>query len=181
MWSGGRSCRRAGLAQQRTSPRSCSIRNMLTDPRQSIASLVVPLCFLVLPSDAVAQTGILKRLSMDRQPAASARVSPPVVELERLSRSVEDSTGRAQLAQRGRSRDSLKNGTIIGAVVGAVALGAFAAVVCNAEQEPEGPSCLPDTLRVAAVGAAIGAGTGLVVDAALSRHAGVTMSFAVRF
>lgn len=154
---------------------------MLTDPRQLIASLIVPLWLLVLPSDAVAQTGAPKPLSMDRQLAASARVSPLALALDRPSLSVRALTGRAQLAQRGRSRDSLKNGTIIGAVVGAVALGAFGAVLCNAQQEPGGPSCLTDTLRVAALGAAIGAGAGLAVDAALTRRAGVTVSIAIRF
>jgi hypothetical protein len=32
--------------------------------------------------------------------------------------------------------------TIIGAVIGAVALGAFGAALCNALQEPGEPSCL---------------------------------------
>lgn len=154
---------------------------MLTDRRQLIASLGVSLWLLALPSDAVAQTGAPKPLSMDRRPAVSARVPPRVVELDRLSLSVGDSAGRAQLAQRGRSRDSLKNGTLIGAVVGAVTLGAFGAVLCNAQQEPGGPSCLPDTLRIAAVGAAIGAGAGLAVDAALTRHGGVTVSIVIGF
>lgn len=154
---------------------------MLTDPRQLIASLIVPLWLLVLPCVAVAQTGAPKPLSMDRQLPASARVSPLALALDRPSLSVRALTGRAPLAQRGRSRDSLKNGTIIGAVVGAMALGAFGAVLCNAQQEPGGPSCLTDTLRVAALGAAIGAGAGLAVDAALTRRAGATVSVAIRF
>ena len=158
-----------------------SAPNMLTDSRQLIASLVVPLWLLLLPGDAVAQSGAPKPLSMDREPAASARVSPRLMELDALSLSVGDSTGEAQSAQRGSSRDSLKNGTIIGAVVGAVALGAFGAVLCNVLQEPEDPSCLPDTLRIAALGAALGAGAGLAVDAALTRHARVTLSIAIGF
>jgi len=59
--------------------------------------------------------------------------------------------------QRLGSRDSLRNGAIIGAVIGAAAFGAFAAVLCNAYQEEDGASCLPDThsvLRPSEVGLA---------------------------
>ena len=89
--------------------------------------------------------------------------------------------GIAQPAQRGLSRDTLKNGAIIGAIVGAVGLGAFGAFICNLYQEEGGASCLPDTLRVAAIGAAIGTGAGVAVDAALTRHAGVTVRIGVKF
>ena len=85
---------------------------------------------------------------------------------------------QAQPAYRGPSRDTLKNGAIIGAVVGAVAVGSYGAFFCNLY---EGDSCLLDTLRVAAVGAAIGAGTGLAIDAALTRHAGVAVRIGIRF
>jgi hypothetical protein len=57
-------------------------------------------------------------------------------------------------------------------------LGAF---ICNVYQEEGGASCLSDTLRVAAIGAAIGTGAGVAVDAALTRNAGVTVRIAVRF
>jgi hypothetical protein len=86
-----------------------------------------------------------------------------------------------RLTQSGSARDSLKNGTIIGAAVGAIALGAFGAFLCNALQEPGDPSCLTGTLRIAALGAAIGAGAGLAVDAARSRGPGVTLSTKLRF
>ena len=82
--------------------------------------------------------------------------------------------------QRLRSRDSLRNGAIIGTVIGVAAFGAFAATLCNAYQEEGGASCVPDTLRFAAIGGAIGAGTGLVIDATRS-HRGVTVRFALRF
>jgi hypothetical protein len=154
---------------------------MLTDPRHLIASLILPLWLLVLPSAAVAQTGAQKPLSMDRPLAASALVSPPALALERPSLSVRVLTGRAQQPPRGGSRDSLKNGTLIGAIVGAVALGGFGAVVCKVQQEPGGPSCLTDTLRVAALGAAIGAGAGLAVDVARTQRGGVRGSVAIRF
>ncbi len=78
------------------------------------------------------------------------------------------------------SRDPLSNGAIIGAVIGAVAFGAFAAAVCHAYQEEGGASCVPDTLGFAAIGAAIGTGTGLAIDAARS-HRGITVRLAIRF
>lgn len=49
---------------------------MITDPHQLIAPLIVPLWLLVLPSDGAAQTDDPTPLSMDRQLAASALVSP---------------------------------------------------------------------------------------------------------
>ena len=55
-----------------------------------------------------------------------------------------------------------------------MALGTFGAFYCHLYQEEGGPSCLSDTLRAAAIGAAIGTGTGLAVDAALTRHPGIT-------
>ena len=82
--------------------------------------------------------------------------------------------------QRVASRDSLSNGAIIGAVIGGVAIGAFAAAVCKAYQEEGGASCLPDTFRFAAIGAAIGTGAGLAIDAARNDRR-VTVRFAIRF
>lgn len=79
------------------------------------------------------------------------------------------------------SPDTLKNGAIIGALVGAVTLGAFGALICNLEQEPGAGNCLSDTLRVAAIGAGIGAGIGLTVDAALAREAGITVRLGLTF
>jgi hypothetical protein len=93
-----------------------------------------------------------------------------------------DASGRKRRSpQTGSSRDSLKNGTIIGAAVGAIALGAFGAFLCNALQEPGDPSCLTGTLRIAALGAAVGAGAGLAIDAARSHGPGVTLSMKLRF
>jgi hypothetical protein len=82
--------------------------------------------------------------------------------------------------QRIASRDSLRNGAVIGAVIGGVALGAFAAALCKAYQEDGGASCLPDAFRFAAIGAAIGTGAGLAIDAARNDR-GVTVRFAIRF
>ena len=78
------------------------------------------------------------------------------------------------------SGDSLTNGTLIGAIVGAVALGTVGAVICKAFQEPSDPSCVGDSLRVAAIGAGIGAGVGIAVDAA-RQSGGVRVRLSVKF
>jgi hypothetical protein len=111
----------------------------------------------------------------------SAFVGLPLVEVRRRSLASEGLVDLAQPAQRGSSRDTLKNGAIIGAVVGAVGLGAVGAFICNLYQEEGGASCLADTLRGAAIGAAIGTGAGVAVDAAFTRHAGVTVRIRVKF
>ena len=80
-----------------------------------------------------------------------------------------------------RSRDSVKNGAIIGAVVGAAALGTVGGVICNLLHEPGTPSCWSDTLRVAAIGAGIGLGAGVAVDAAFARRQGVAVRVRIRF
>jgi hypothetical protein len=111
--------------------------------------------------------------------AASLEGARPWLKLDRrapASRALADSA-----RQGAGSRDSLKNGVIIGAVVGAVAAGVFGAVLCNALQEPGDPSCLTGTLRIAAFGAAVGAGGGLAVDAALSRRSGLRVAVGFRF
>jgi hypothetical protein len=115
------------------------------------------------------------------KPTSSAFVWPRLVDVQRPSLAAEELARIAQLAQRGSSRDTLKNGAIIGAVVGAVGLGVLGAFICHLYQEEGGASCLPDTLRGAAIGAAIGTGAGVAVDVALTRHAGVTVRIGVKF
>jgi hypothetical protein len=70
--------------------------------------------------------------------------------------------------QRTVSRDSPLNGAVIGAAIGAVAFGALAATVCHVHRERGGPSCVPDALRFAAIGGAIGLGAGIAIDVARS-------------
>lgn len=78
-------------------------------------------------------------------------------------------------------RDSLRNGAIIGAVIGAGVAGTFAAVWCHLYQEEGGASCIPDTLRFAAIGGAIGIGAGLAVDVGRSQNGGPTARLAITF
>jgi hypothetical protein len=111
----------------------------------------------------------------------STLVWPHLVDVQGPSFAAEELVGIGQPTQRRLSRDSLRNGAIIGAVVGAVGLGALGAFICNLHQEEGGASCLPDTLRGAAIGAAIGTGAGVAVDAALTLHGGVTLRIGVKF
>lgn len=115
------------------------------------------------------------------EPTPSAFVWLGLVEVQRRSLAAEELVRIAEPAQFGSSPDTLKNGAIIGAIVGAVGLGAFGAFICNLYQEEGGASCLSDTLRGAAIGIAIGTGAGVAVDAALTRHAGVTVRIRVTF
>lgn len=145
--------------------------------RSSALALIVALGLATAPAAAVAQTSVAP-LAV-RRPAAE--FAPPPYVLAGLPHNSEARTDMAGVAQRSGSRDSLLNGSLIGAAAGALALGVLGSVVCNAMREPANPSCLPDTLRIAAVGAAIGAGAGLAIDAALSRQNGVRASFSIRF
>jgi hypothetical protein len=64
-----------------------------------------------------------------------------------------------------QSRDSLKNGAIIGAVIGGVAMGAAGTWVCSMLREPGDPPCWKSVLPVAAIFAGIGAAAGAGIDA----------------
>ena len=141
--------------------------------------MVVVLGLVVPASDAAGQSiGSIPRFTAQSPPGL---VWPALVNLQRRSLTSEALTGAAQPAQQPRSRDTLKNGAIIGAVVGAAALGTMGARYCHLYQEENGPSCRFDTLRAVAIGAAIGTGAGLALDAALDRHAGVTVRMRLRF
>jgi hypothetical protein len=82
-------------------------------------------------------------------------------------RAVADALAAEQPAMRER-RDSVKNGTLIGAVIGGIALGGFVGWLCKALQEPGDPSCLGPSLLYTGVGAGIGAAGGAGIDALFS-------------
>jgi hypothetical protein len=66
--------------------------------------------------------------------------------------------------------DSLKNGIIIGAVIGGAAMGVFVTALCNALHEPGDPPCWQSTLTAGALGAGIGAAAGAGIDALAARQ-----------
>ena len=148
--------------------------------RNLVGSLLLSILALVaLPRQAFAQAEASSNLEQNREMPLAAMESRFVVDRDELLRLAE-STIRFQPDQPPR-RDSLKNGAIIGAVVGAAALGTFGGLLCKALQEPGTSSCVDDTLRIAAVGGAIGLGAGLAIDAALMRQSGARLSWKVRF
>ena len=112
---------------------------------------------------------------------APSAVTPPRLDLQVRSLALKGLVGTAQPAPRTSSRDTLKNGALIGAVAGAVGAGAFGALICHLYQQDGGASCWPDALRGAAIGAAIGTGTGFAIDAALTRRPGVAVRVGVAF
>jgi hypothetical protein len=67
------------------------------------------------------------------------------------------------------SRDSVKNGAIIGAVVGFVSLAAPGMWICHMLKEPGDPPCWKGAVTVGAIGAGIGAAAGAGIDALASR------------
>jgi len=85
-------------------------------------------------------------------------------------RAIADALAAEQPAMRER-RDSVKNGALIGAVIGGIALGGFVGWLCNALQEPSDPSCVGPSLLYAGVGAGIGAAAGAGIDALASASA----------
>lgn len=102
-------------------------------------------------------------------PGAADALRPATVgPLPRLVPSNEGVSTGTPSPQRGASRDSLRNGALIGAVIGAAVFGGLAATICHVHRERGGPSCVPDSLRLAAIGGAIGLGAGIAIDVALS-------------
>lgn len=65
------------------------------------------------------------------------------------------------------NRDSVKNGAIIGAVVGAALMGGFVTFLCNALKEPGDPPCWKSSGLAIAMGAGAGALGGAGIDALL--------------
>jgi len=148
--------------------------------RRLMGPLVVVLSLAAFPRAASAQAPAATDVAAVSPPLAAARPLSEGVELKRLLASAGELPSGAQSPRR-LSGDSLKNGALVGAVVGAIALGGFVTVICKAQQEPTGPSCAGDILRKAAIGAAIGAGAGLAVDASLNRQPGVRVLLRARF
>lgn len=68
-----------------------------------------------------------------------------------------------------QQRDSILNGTIIGAVIGAAVLGSIGTTFCVLLKEPGEPSCWRSFAQTGALGAVIGAGAGAGIDALRAR------------
>jgi hypothetical protein len=102
---------------------------------------------------------------------ASAQQNSPTATPPRLiisEKALADALAAEQPSMRD-DRDSLKNGALIGAIIGGIAFGGFVGWLCNALQEPSDPSCVPPSLLYTGVGAGIGAAAGLGIDALFMR------------
>jgi hypothetical protein len=148
--------------------------------RQVIPLILAMLCLALIPTPVLGQPSDQTATGVDVPSAAVAFVPVTARLVPRFTVSAERIQVSAEPPQHVGSRDSLRNGAIFGAVIGAVALGAIAATLCHAYREEGGASCVPDTLRFAAIGGAIGTGAGLAIDAARSQR-GVTVRFAITF
>jgi hypothetical protein len=76
-----------------------------------------------------------------------------------------DRTPATAATQTQGQRDSLKNGAIIGAIVGAAVMGTGVGMLCKALQEPTDPSCWGSAGIGALYGAGIGVAAGVGLDA----------------
>ena len=141
-----------------------------------------PLALIVCLAGSARAIGAQEETTVpSHAPALAALERPRPVDVQSRLLAVERLVGIPQPAQRRSSRDTLKNGAIIGAIAGAAGLGALGGLICHLYQEEGDASCWSDTLRLAAIGAAIGTGAGITVDAALSRHSGVAVRVGVAF
>ena len=118
-----------------------------------ICTVIVMFCLVCSPIAASAQH-------------YSSTAAPPRLIIS--EKAVADALKSEQPAMRER-RDSVKNGAVIGAIIGGIALGGFVGWLCNALQEPSDPSCLPPSLLYTGVGAGIGAAAGVGIDALFER------------
>ena len=118
-----------------------------------ICAYFVSLCLLLAPRSATAQqlepSNDAPRLIISDQAVADALA--------------------AEQPPSPSQRDSVKNGTIIGAVIGAAVMGGFVTFLCHALKEPGDPPCWKSSGLAIAIGASAGALGGAGIDALLVR------------
>lgn len=155
--------------------------NILPSRRSKTLTFAM-LALVVAAGEAFSEPSGLAPQKSTLRPDRPALARVPAFDLHREAL-LAGRTGSTSLAQPAQPapRDTLRNGAILGALVGAAALGTFAAVICNLQQEPGTGNCLADTLRVTAVGAGIGLGAGLALDAALFRDGAITLRMGLTF
>ena len=105
--------------------------------------------------------------AQERDAGGAPAVKKLVISDEAIARAFENEARASVFQDR---PDSLKNGIIIGAVVGGAAMGLFVTALCNALHEPGDPPCWQATLTSGALGAGIGAAAGAGIDALAARQ-----------
>ena len=104
--------------------------------------------------------------------AASAQQNNSTAAPPRLvisDKAVADALAAEQPSMRER-RDSVGNGAIIGAIVGAAAMGGFVMFLCNALKEPGDPPCWKSSGLAIGIGAGAGALGGAGIDALFAKQ-----------
>ena len=115
---------------------------------------------------------ILAVFVLTTHPSLALAQSAPPARLIISKRAFADALAAPAMAQTTHRRDSLKNGAIVGAIVGAAVFGGSVTFLCNALQEPSDPSCLGSSLLGIGMGAGIGAAAGAGIDALAQRSPG---------
>jgi hypothetical protein len=132
-----------------------------------VSKLLVVIWVVLMPAAAAAQDVSWRFKAVP----LTAHLEPPRGAL-RIFQPVAPAAGK---------RDSLKNGAVIGALVGAAALGGFGLYLCHALDDTGDPDCFPTVLGIAAIGAGIGLSAGVAIDVLLARQAGTAFRLHVRF
>jgi hypothetical protein len=144
-------------------------------------SLVV-LCLTLVPATSAAQP---YARSLSPLPSA-AQPHAPLDEPARLIVSENAITDALTATQppRANQRDSVRNGAIIGAAIGAVVMAGYAAYACHSLRDFDDPgsSCLPGGLLATWMGAVAGGFSGAGIDALFSTQPGrrVVVQFSLR-
>src|SRR5688572_13259115 len=116
-------------------------------------TLITVFCLVFLPAAASAQQN-------------NSMKAPPRLIIS--DKAVADALA-AEQPRRRDDRDSVWNGALIGAIVGAAIFGGYVTFLCNALQEPSDPSCLGSSLMGIGIGAGAGALGGAGIDALMYR------------
>jgi hypothetical protein len=98
---------------------------------------------------------------------AAAQTGPPAgaPRLIISKRAIAAGLASAPAAPRVRSRDSVLNGAVIGAIAGAVSAAGFGGLLCHALAEEGDPPCWRSMGPILALGAGVGAAAGVGIDA----------------
>lgn len=111
--------------------------------------------------------GVAATASAQEPPRGDARTNRLVISDAAISRGLADAE-RAGVIQ--TKDDSVKNGIIIGAVIGAGVAVLAGNYLCEVFDEGTDAPCWGSILQIGALGAGIGAAAGWGIDAALARH-----------
>src|SRR5687768_2730286 len=117
-------------------------------------TLITVFCLVFSPIGASAQQN-------------SSIAAPPRLVIS--DKAVADALAAEQPSMRER-RDSVGNGAIIGAIVGAAAMGGFVMFLCNALKEPGDPPCWKSSGLAIGIGAGAGALGGAGIDALFAKQ-----------